>query len=93
MVEASLEKTGAMVLEASPEEIECELEHQEVPKEDTTVETMGALEDSYGDRHLAVGHCRQLKKWIQGDGGCQKKFSATHRCVTRHAVPAPRRIL
>jgi hypothetical protein len=48
-------------------------EHQEVPKEEAAVETIGALEDRYGDRHLAIGCLRQPKKWTQGDGGYQKK--------------------
>jgi hypothetical protein len=37
-------------------------EQQEVPKEEAAVGTIGSLEDQYGDRHLAVGHCQQLKK-------------------------------
>jgi hypothetical protein len=44
-------------MEANPEEIWSKLEHQEVPKEEATVETIRALEDQYGDRHLAV-RCR-----------------------------------
>jgi hypothetical protein len=41
-------------LEANPEEIEPELEHQEVTKEEAPVETIGALEDRLRDRHIAV---------------------------------------
>jgi hypothetical protein len=34
-------------------------EQQEVPKEEAAVETIGALEDRCGDRHLALGRRRQ----------------------------------
>jgi hypothetical protein len=30
---------------------------QQVPKEKATVKTINALENSYGDKHLAVRHC------------------------------------
>jgi hypothetical protein len=33
------------------------------------VETIGALEDQYGERHLAVGCRQQTKKRTQGDRG------------------------
>ncbi|PNF23401.1 Cytochrome P450 9e2 [Cryptotermes secundus] len=46
---------------------ESKSEHQNFPKEEAAVETVGALEDRYGDWHLIVGHHRQLKKWTQGD--------------------------
>jgi hypothetical protein len=62
MMEVCLKKTEAMDLEANPEEIESGLEYQEVPKEATAVETVGALEDRYGGRHLAVGRRRKSKK-------------------------------
>jgi hypothetical protein len=35
-------------LEADPEDIESESEHQEVLKEETVLETVGALEEQYG---------------------------------------------
>jgi hypothetical protein len=52
--EACLGKTEATNLLASPEEIESEVEHEEVPKEETSVKTSGALEEQYEDWHLAV---------------------------------------
>jgi hypothetical protein len=42
-MEVSLQKTEATDLEANPGEIESELLHEEVPKEDTTVRTVRAL--------------------------------------------------
>jgi hypothetical protein len=44
-MKADLEKVKATDLEDNPEEIESELEHQEVPNEEATVETIGTLED------------------------------------------------
>jgi hypothetical protein len=61
-IKTDLGKTETMDLEANAIEIESESEHHEVPEEEAMVETIGALEDQYGDRHLAVGHCRQSKK-------------------------------
>jgi hypothetical protein len=52
------------------------------------VETVGALEDRYGDRHLAVRHHWQPKKHTQGDDGSLKKLAAAHRWMTRRIVPA-----
>jgi hypothetical protein len=86
---ADLEEVEATNLEANPEEIESESEHQEVPKEEATVETIGALEDQYGDRHLAVGCCRQLKKRTQGGGGSRQKLAAAQGQLTCCAIPAP----
>jgi DNA repair exonuclease SbcCD ATPase subunit len=53
-MEACLGETEATNLEASPEEIEFEAEHEEVPKKKDAVETFGALKERYGDWHLAV---------------------------------------
>jgi hypothetical protein len=83
MVEVCLEKTELMDLEANPEIIESESEQQEVPKEEATVETIGALEDPYGNRHLAIGSHRQLKEQTQGDRGSRKKLTTSIRQMTR----------
>jgi hypothetical protein len=55
---SQLEKMEATDLEANPEEIESKTVYEEVPKEEGTAETLGALKEQYGDWHLAVG-CRQ----------------------------------
>jgi hypothetical protein len=82
MLDACLEKMGA-----NPGELQSVVVHQEVPQEEATVETTGALEDPYGDRHLAKGHCQQLKKWTQGDGGSRKKLATARRQMTHFAIP------
>jgi soluble cytochrome b562 len=56
-------------MEAYSEKIKSLVEHQEVPEEEAAVETLGTLEDRYGDRHLAAGRRRPAKKRIQGNGG------------------------
>jgi hypothetical protein len=45
-----LNKTDATDLEAVAEQ-------QDAPKEEAKVEIIGALEDRYGDWHLAIGCC------------------------------------
>jgi hypothetical protein len=81
-VEACLGKTEATNLEASPEETEFEVEREEVPKEEATVETFGALKKQYKDWHLVI-RCRgQPKKWTQGSGGSQRKLAAACRGIT-----------
>jgi hypothetical protein len=65
--------------EPTSEETESKLEHQEVPKEETAVETARTLKKRHGDQHLAIGRRQQLKKRTQGDGGSQKKLAAARR--------------
>jgi predicted dinucleotide-utilizing enzyme len=50
-----LEKIDTTVMEASREKSEAIVEQQDVPKEGAAVETIGALEDRYGDWHLVIG--------------------------------------
>jgi hypothetical protein len=75
-MKACLEKMETTDLEANPEKIENESEHQEVPNEESAVETIRALEDRYGDWHLAIGCRHQPKKRTQGDGGTRKKLTS-----------------
>jgi hypothetical protein len=76
MLDAYLEK-----FKANLGELQSIVVHQEVPKEEAMVEMTGALKDRPQDRHLTVGHCRQIKKQTQGDGGSQK-LAASHRGMT-----------
>jgi hypothetical protein len=55
------------------------------------MKTVRALKKQYGDRHLAVGRRRQLKKRTQGDGGSRKKLAAACRGMTCRAIPALRK--
>jgi hypothetical protein len=80
-----LGRMDATDLEASQEKSDALAEYQDVPKEEIAVETVRALENRYGDRHLAVECCQKPKKWIQGDGGSQKKLAAVCRWMTHHA--------
>jgi hypothetical protein len=61
--------------EPTPVEMANVAVHPGVANEETEVETVGALENRYGGRHLVVGRRRQLKKWTQ-DGGSRKKLAA-----------------
>jgi hypothetical protein len=60
-----------------------------VPKGEAAVETIGALDCRYGDRHLAVGRRRQPKKRTQGDGGLRQMLVAARGRLIRRAVPSP----
>jgi hypothetical protein len=60
-------------LETNRENSDAVTEWQDVPKEDVVVETIWALEDRFGDWHLAEGRRRQPKKLTQGDDGSRKK--------------------
>lgn len=95
--EAWLEKMKARweVTEAHPEkreenteEMKSVLEHQEVPKEETAVETIEALEDWYGNQCLTVGRHGRLMKWTQGHGGVTAEVD--RRWLAPRAIPAPR---
>jgi hypothetical protein len=37
-------------------------DHQDVPNEETKLETIGDLEDQYRDWHIAIGCCKEPKK-------------------------------
>jgi hypothetical protein len=78
-MEACLGEMKASDLEENSEEIESKLEHEEVPKEEATVEKFGALKEQYRDWHLGVRRRSQPKKRTQGNGGSQKKLNAARR--------------
>jgi hypothetical protein len=86
VMEASLEE-----MEANPGELQYLAVHQEVPKEETAVEMIGALKDVPGVRHLAVGRRQQSNKRTQGDGGSRQKLAAARGRLTSRTVPAPRK--
>jgi hypothetical protein len=61
------------VMKAGLEEIECQLEHQDVPKEEAVMEIIRALEDRYGDHHLAPLTADEMdpgRWWILEKVGC-----------------------
>jgi hypothetical protein len=71
MLDAWLEK-----MEANWEEKEALEKQRDVPKEYAIVETIEALEDQYGNQHLAIGCRWQPKKRAQGNGGSRQKLAA-----------------
>jgi hypothetical protein len=55
-VSASQEVTEACLESKEPTSLEILAEHEEVPKEEATVQTVRALKKQHWDRHLAKGH-------------------------------------
>jgi hypothetical protein len=65
-------------LETNPEVSEAVLERQDPCIKETKVDTIRALEDRYGDGHLVVGRCRQLKKRPREmEGSCRSWLPPT----------------
>jgi hypothetical protein len=63
-MEASWGKT-----ETNAEEMKSIAVHDEVPKEETAIETSGTQKKRHGDRHLAVSRRGRSKNRTQGHGG------------------------
>jgi hypothetical protein len=61
--------------------------HQEVPNEETEVETVGAVQDRSGDRSLAVRSSGRPEERTEGTGSRQK-LAATLGRLTRRTLPA-----
>jgi hypothetical protein len=88
-MEACLGKMEATNLEANPEEMKSVAVHEEVPKEEAAVETLGALKKWRGYRHLDVGRRQKPKKRTQDNGGSreegghclQRDSSLCHSCT------------
>jgi hypothetical protein len=78
-------------LKANQEKSEAVAVHQEVPKEEVEVETVGALEGRNGDRRLAVRRRGRQEKEAQSDCGSRQKLVAARGRLTRRAVPALRK--
>jgi hypothetical protein len=66
-MEACLEKTETTDSEANPEEIGFEWEHQEVPKEEAVLETVGAQEDRSQDQRQSMVCRNSRKRQLRGD--------------------------
>jgi hypothetical protein len=86
-MEAAMEtnkgEVNATDFASNPKEKEAVEKHQDVLNEEAAMETIGTLEDRYGDRHLAVGCCRQPKKRTHGYDGSWKNLAAARRRITR----------
>jgi hypothetical protein len=83
-----LNKMDTMDLEANWEKLDAIAEQQGTPKEEAGVETIGALEDQYGDWYLAVGCHQHLNKWTRGDGGSWHKLGTVWGWLTHCAIHA-----
>jgi hypothetical protein len=66
----------------SSEETESVAVHEDVCKEEATVETFGTLKEQYGDQQLVVGCHQELQKQTQSNGGSQKKLATACRGMT-----------
>jgi hypothetical protein len=62
--------------------------HEEVPKEEAAVETVGALKKRYRNLLLTVRRRGQQKKRTQGNGGSRNKLAAACRGMTCLTIPA-----
>jgi hypothetical protein len=51
-------------------------------------EKIQATEDRFGDRHLAVVWCGQLKTWTQDNGEPLQEVATAIEQMTHHAIPA-----
>jgi hypothetical protein len=70
-------------LEASPEKMESEVEHQEVPTEEAAVKSSGTMEKQNKGRHLAAGRPGEPKELTTGDCGSRKEVG----CRLQDCVP------
>jgi hypothetical protein len=78
-------KTEVTDLKAYLEEMQSEVEHQEIPKEDAILKLVRGWKKRHRDRNLAADLRQKPKERTQGNCGFQKKFTAADRTMTRHA--------
>jgi hypothetical protein len=79
------QKAKEACLEPTSLEVESEVEHEEVFKEDAAVETSRAPNKRHGDRNLTEGQSGKPKERTQGKSGCRKKLATARRRMTRRA--------
>jgi hypothetical protein len=72
-------------LEAIPEDIESESDHQEILKEEAAVKPFGALKKRHGDWNLSVGRRQKPKERSQDNGGSRNKLAAACKGTTCRA--------
>jgi hypothetical protein len=70
---------------AIPGEMESEPAHQEVPKQEASVKSFGALKKRHGDWRLSVGRSKKLKERTQENGGSRREMANACRGTTRRA--------
>jgi hypothetical protein len=76
------ENMGVTDFKRNPEEMECESEHQEVPKKEAPVMPAKGLRKRRGDRNLAAGHHQKPKGRIQASCESQKRLTVACRKMT-----------
>jgi hypothetical protein len=57
------------IIKTGLEEMKSVAEHQEVPKEDASVKSSGAIKKRHRCRHLAAGRLEEPKELTRGDCG------------------------
>jgi hypothetical protein len=88
--EACLEKTESCLESKEPVRLELEsiAVHEDIPKEEAIVKTVGALKKWHRDRHPAIRCHGQPKKRTQGNCGSRKKLAAACTWMTGRAILA-----
>jgi hypothetical protein len=77
--------------ELNTEDVESEVEHREVPKEDAIVKSVKGRKKRHSGRKLAAGRRGEPKELTQGNRGSRRKLPAAYRKVTRRAAVALRK--
>jgi hypothetical protein len=79
------EATDTCLESKEPTNMESITGHEEVHKEEVTVQPVRALKKRHGDRHPAIGCIGKPKKQTQGNGGPQRELAAAGRGMTHRA--------
>jgi hypothetical protein len=85
MTKTIQEKMQATDFKGNPEEMECDSEHREVPKEEAEAMSVGGLRKRRRDRNLAAGRCQKPKERIQASCESRKRLNVAGRRMTRYA--------
>jgi hypothetical protein len=85
MSKTNQEKMEATDLKGNPEEMECESEHKEIPKEDAVVKPVEGRKKRHRGQKLAAGRHGEPKELTRGDCGSRRKLAAACRKVSRRA--------
>jgi hypothetical protein len=91
MTKTNKEKIAATDLKGNPEEMECELEHQEAPKEDAVVKPVEGQNRRHRGRKQIARRRGEPKELNRGICGSRKKLAAACRKVSRRATVAWRK--
>jgi hypothetical protein len=85
MLDASLKR-----MEANSGEQKSAAVREEIPKDEDTVKTSGAMKKRHRGRNLAAGRHGEPKDWTQGNSGSGKKLATCCRGMPRRAGVARR---